>query len=133
MKYEHRSQRLIPFKEFILRLIRTAAIAALIVLSALMIGVLGYHFLEGFSWIDSLLNASMILGGMGPIGEMHTFDGKLFASAYALFSGIVFLTVAAVLFAPVVHRLLHRFHFDMEEETERNEAGRSRSGSGNRR
>ena len=79
---------------------------------ALGIGIAGYHWIAGFSPIDSLLNASMILGGMGPVGELHGREAKLFASAYALFSGVVFISVAGVLFAPLIHRILHRFHVD---------------------
>ena len=74
--------------------------------------MLGYHLLEGFSWIDSLLNASMILGGMGPVDQLKTDSGKIFASFYALFSGIVFLVVAGVIFAPIIHRFMHKFHID---------------------
>lgn len=80
------------------------------VVASLGIGVLGYRGLEGMNTIDALLNASMILGGMGPVGELHTVAGKLFASAYALYSGMGFLVAAAVLFSPVIHRFFHRFH-----------------------
>jgi hypothetical protein len=80
---------------------------------------MGYHFLEGFSWIDSLLNASMILGGMGPVNPLQTNNGKLFASAYALFSGMIFLVIIGVLFAPLFHRFLHHFHLEAEEEQAR--------------
>ncbi len=79
---------------------------------SLLMGVLGYRIFEDMPWIDALLNASMILGGMGPIGELHTFGGKLFASFYALFSGVVFLISMAVLAAPIIHRFLHKFHLD---------------------
>lgn len=75
-----------------------------------MIGILGYHIFEGLPWIDSLLNASMILGGMGPVNELKTEAGKIFASLYALFSGIVFIAAASILVAPVFHRFLHKFH-----------------------
>lgn len=75
----------------------------------------GYHATEGLSWIDALLNASMILGGMGPVSEIRTTAGKLFASAYALFSGVLFLAVAGVLLAPLVHRMLHRLHLESGE------------------
>jgi hypothetical protein len=77
---------------------------------------LGYRLLEGFSWIDSTLNAAMILGGMGPVNELHTTAGKIFASCYALFSGIVFLVSVGVLLAPVIHRLLHQFHLQSGED-----------------
>ena len=79
---------------------------------ALAIGIAGYHYLGHFSWIDSLLNASMILGGMGPVGELKTDTAKVFASIYALFAGIIFIGVLGTLLAPFVHRLMHRFHVD---------------------
>ena len=89
--------------------------AALTVLaSALGVGVVGYHRIEGWSWIDALLNASMILAGMGPVDTVRTVNGKLFASFYALFSGVLFLAVAGILIAPVVHRLLHHFHVESD-------------------
>lgn len=76
----------------------------------------GYHYFEKLSWLDSFLNAAMILGGMGPVNVLHTRAGKIFAGCYALFSGIVFLAVAGLLFAPLVHRLLHRFHLEYDSE-----------------
>ncbi|MHB8454685.1 MAG: hypothetical protein ACYDDO_08265 [Acidiferrobacterales bacterium] len=112
--YEHRREPLLPRAAFIRRAIKSAYVATLVVALALGIGVLGYHQLEGLSWIDALLNASMILGGMGPVSELHTDWGKLFASAYALFSGIVFITVSGILLAPFLHRFLHRFHLESE-------------------
>lgn len=91
------------------------AIVALAIISfGLGIGVIGYHFLAHLDWIDSLLNASMILGGMGPVNPLETPVAKLFASFYALFSGLVFIGVASVLVAPFAHRVLHRFHLDGE-------------------
>jgi hypothetical protein len=75
--------------------------------------------LDGQDWVDALLNASMILGGMGPVGELHTVAGKLFAAFYALYSGMVFLIVAGVLFVPVFHRFLHRFHLEMTDLAKR--------------
>lgn len=80
---------------------------------SLALGMLGYHLVAGLSWIDALVNASMILTGMGPVDEMSTVGAKLFASFYALFSGVAFLTIVAVLLAPAVHRFLHRFHLDL--------------------
>ena len=80
---------------------------------SLLLGVLGYHLVAGLSWIDALVNAAMILTGMGPVNEMSTVGAKLFASFYALFSGVAFLTIVAVLLAPAVHRFLHRFHLDL--------------------
>ena len=88
----------------------SAMVAALVVVISLFIGVAGYHFLENLPWIDSLLNASMILGGMGPVDQMKTFGGKLFASFYALYSGLVLIGLMGLLLAPVFHRILHTFH-----------------------
>lgn len=79
---------------------------------ALEIGVLGYHFLGQLSWIDSVVNASMILGGMGPVDPLHSSTAKLFAACYALFSGLAFIGIASLIVAPFAHRLLHRFHMD---------------------
>jgi hypothetical protein len=93
------------------------ALEALAVISgSLAIGVLGYHTLENLSWLDALVNASMILGGMGPVNALHTAAGKIFASLYALYSGIIFLVVVGILFAPIYHRFLHRFHLEFGEE-----------------
>jgi hypothetical protein len=94
-----------------------------ILVVSLGIGILGYHTLEGLSWTDSLLNASMLLGGMGPVETPQTEAGKIFASFYALFSGVVFLVAVGVLIAPVFHRFLHRFHLDVEEGEEQKDSG----------
>ena len=90
------------------------AAAAGVLALALGVGVVGYHVFAGFGWVDSLLNASMILTGMGPVGTLTTTRAKVFASAYALFSGLVFLSLFVTLLTPVIHRLLHRFHVDEE-------------------
>jgi hypothetical protein len=110
--FEHKKQPLLPRHKYIRRVTKYGLFALGIILFSLLIGILGYHILEGLSWIDSLLNASMILGGMGPVDELHTNAGKIFASGYAIFSGVVFLAAAGVLFAPVFHRFLHKFHLD---------------------
>ena len=113
--YEHRKQPLASRKVFAQRIARNGIIGIAMLLIALGIGILGYHFFEGLPWIDSLLNASMILGGMGPVNPMQTSAGKLFASFYALFSGVVFIVAMAVLAAPIFHRFLHHFHLADEE------------------
>jgi hypothetical protein len=113
--YEHRSQPLLPRHLYLLRIGRHALIALAVIFVSLFIGIAGYHITERIPWLDSLLNASMILGGMGPVNELHTTYGKLFASFYALFSGVVFLVIAAVLIAPVAHRFLHRLHLEIKE------------------
>lgn len=89
-------------------------LAFLVIAAGLGIGVVGYHVLAGLGWVDSLLNASMILGGMGPVDVLKTDAAKIFASCYALFSGLVFIGVATLLTAPFAHRILHRFHLDGE-------------------
>lgn len=114
--FEHRLQKLLPRSQFYLRVFLHGLIALLIIFGSLGIGILGYRLTEGFPWIDSFLNAAMILGGMGPVNELQTISGKLFASFYSLFAGIVFLVVAGLIFAPIAHRLLHRFHFAADEE-----------------
>ncbi|MBI2757339.1 MAG: hypothetical protein HYX49_01520 [Chloroflexi bacterium] len=108
--YEHHKQPLASRQKFLKRLALNAVIGAGILLVSLGIGMLGYHFLEGLSWIDSLLNASMILGGMGPVDRLQTPAGKIFASFYALYSGVVLLAAVGVLAAPIFHRFLHHFH-----------------------
>ena len=110
--YEHRRDSLLPFPLFLQRIRKSMYSAAAILAAALMVGVLGYHLLEDLPWVDAILNASMILGGMGPVNELHSTAGKLFASVYALFSGVVFVTTSGILLAPFVHRFLHRFHLE---------------------
>src|SRR2546430_9086788 len=99
--FEHRRQVLISRRIFYARLGRAGALGAAIILTSLAIGMAGYHFLEKLSWLDAFVNPAMILSGMGPVSELHTASGKLFAGCYALFSGIAFLTSIGVVFAPV--------------------------------
>ena len=99
-----------------LRLLLHSLAALVVLFLSLAIGILGYHFVVGFTWVDSILNASMILGGMGPVNPIDSVGGKLFASFYALFSGVIFLVVAGIIIAPLAHRLLHRLHLDLDEE-----------------
>ncbi len=119
--YEHRSQPLLTSRQFARRLVSHGIAAAGVVCLSLAVGVLGYHLTEGLSWIDSVLNASMLLGGMGQVSPLRTDAGKLFASAYALFAGVIFLASAGILVAPVAHRLAHRL-------THEDEAAGSRDG-----
>jgi hypothetical protein len=112
--FEHRTKPLLPRKVFALRVLRSLALALGIIGVSLGLGIVGYHFCAGLSWVDALLNAAMILTGMGPVNELQTVGAKLFASFYALFSGVVFVTSVAVLLAPVIHRFLHKFHFESE-------------------
>jgi hypothetical protein len=116
--FEHHKQPLVSRGEFANRMFRFGALTVGILAVSLGIGALGYHYFESLPWIDALLNASMLLGGMGPVEFPHTTAGKLFASFYALFSGMVFLVAMGVMAAPVLHRLLHHFHLEIEEEAE---------------
>jgi hypothetical protein len=113
-RFEHRKQPLASRGVFLRRMTRYVALSLGIVLFSLGIGILGYHIFEGLSWVDSLLNASMILGGMGPVDPVRTIAGKLFASFYALYSGMVLLVAVGVLIAPAFHRFLHHFHIEMD-------------------
>ena len=110
--YEHASQEVLHWPNFLRRMMRSAGFGMAVILLSLAIGVLGYHDIVGLSWIDSYENAAMILSGMGPLAAPATTAGKLFAGTYALFSGLAVLIVAGILFTPVVHRLLHRLHAD---------------------
>jgi hypothetical protein len=114
--FEHHTQPLATPVEFTRRMLRFGLVTAGIILFSLVIGILGYHYLESLSWLDSLLNAAMILGGMGPVNPLQTNAGKLFASFYALYSGIVLLASVGVLATPVFHRFMHRFHIELEED-----------------
>lgn len=112
MKFEKKSQPLAERSRFFFRLAMYWLISGSMISMSLGIGVLGYHYFGHLQWIDALLNASMILTGMGPVDKMATETGKLFASFYALFSGVVFLSATAVVLSPVFHRVMHRFHLD---------------------
>ena len=101
--------RRIPFYH---RFLRALALSSGLIGFSLVIGIFGYHGFAGFNWVDSLLNATMILTGMGPVGALPSAMAKLFASAYALFSGLVFITATGILLAPIFHRVLHRFHIE---------------------
>ena len=114
-KYERRADELAPRSLFIKRIIGSLGIALCVIALGLIFGILGYRFIAGFGWIDSLLEASMILGGMGPVKELHDNASKVFASLYALFSGLVVLALMGIMLAPVVHRVLHKFHVDEED------------------
>ena len=104
---KHTNKNILPPREFAIRVSRYAVISLSLLIVSLGIGILGYHFIANLSWIDSLYNSSMILTGMGPVNEMKTNSAKLFASIYALFSGVVFLSTVAIFFAPFAHRLMH--------------------------
>ncbi len=110
--YERSHEKLAPFWVFAQRIVAAVGVACCIVLLVLFIGTSGYHWLGGFRWIDSFLEASMILGGMGPVNHLKTDGAKLFASGYALFSGLVFIGIMGIVLTPIVHRILHKFHVE---------------------
>lgn len=112
MAFERHHEPVLPRPLFLGRMARWSAMAGAILIGSLGMGVCGYHFLGGLAWIDSVLNASMILGGMGPVDPITTTAGKLFASFYALYSGLALISVAGVLLAPLIHRFLHKFHVE---------------------
>jgi hypothetical protein len=114
--YEHHQEPLLSVRAFLWRMVRHALAFLVLVAAALFMGAAGYHWLEDIPWVDAVLNASMILGGMGPVDVLRTEAGKLFASGYALFSGLIFVAAMGVLFLPLVHRLLHKFHIEDEDE-----------------
>lgn len=112
-RYEHRSEPLLPWHDFLLkRVSRTLLASVLVIVVSLAIGLLGYRLTEGMGWLEAFLNSAMLLGGMGPVDAMHTTAGKLFAGVYALYSGLVLVGVAGLLLTPFLHRLLHRFHLE---------------------
>ncbi len=113
---QRRHPPLLPREKYFRRVARSAALAGTLILCSLGLGVTGYHVFGRLSWLDSLVNASMILAGMGAVDPITSVPGKLFASFYALFSGVAFLTIVAVLLAPVMHRFLHRFHLELADE-----------------
>ena len=110
--YERRTQPPLTRRQFVRRLLRHGGYAAVLIAISLAIGTGGYMIFAGDSAIDAFLNASMLLGGMGPVGLLTSNSAKIFAALFALYSGLVFLVVAGLLIAPVFHRLIHRFHWD---------------------
>lgn len=110
--YEHRRQPALSRQLFLRRLLRHFAFASLLLVLSLWAGMLGYEHYEHLPWRDAFLNASMLLGGMGPVNNPVTPEGKLFAGCYALYAGLLFLVTAAIILAPVIHRMLHLFHCD---------------------
>jgi len=115
--FEHRSHPLLPWPDFLRRMLASLALGLAVVGVSLAAGMIGYHHYEGLGAVDSFLNASMILSGMGPVDTMQTEAGKLFAGCYALYSGLAVLATIGLIFAPLAHRMLHRFHADEGDGT----------------
>ena len=119
--FEHRTKPLLPRKVFYRRFAFHAALGLMVIAGSLGIGMIGYHTFEKLPWIDAFVNAAMILSGMGPVATLQTDGGKIFAGCYALFSGIAFISIMAIIFAPVIHRFLHKFHLEDERRRGKNE------------
>jgi hypothetical protein len=126
--FENRHEPILPRRIFIRRLFTCLALALAIIAGALSIGVAGYHFIAGLPWIDALLNASMILTGMGPVDVLPSNAAKVFASFYALFSGVVFISLMGLLLSPIAHRVLHKFHLSDEDVNKDKEQTRQKPG-----
>jgi len=117
--FEGKTEPPIAWTHFVDRMRRFGTVALLLILVSLLAGIGGYMLLDHLNFVDAFLNASMILGGMGPVAPFENEGAKIFAGFYALYSGLVFLVVAGLLLAPVVHRVLHRFHWEMSERSDK--------------
>lgn len=107
---------------FVSRLVQMTALALVLVCAGLGVGIAGYRFIAGLGWIDAFLNASMILGGMGPVDALHSDASKIFAGCYALFSGLVLVGATGLVLGPILHRMLHKFHLDDADVAEERES-----------
>ena len=112
MTYERRHQPLAPWPVFGRRVARHVLLASVVIAGSVALGTLGYHALGREAWIDAFLNACMLLGGMGQVGDVATAQGKVFAAVFALYAGIVFIAVSGLLLAPFLHRIVHTFHLE---------------------
>lgn len=112
MRFENKNKKLLPFPQFLARVLRFFLYSLVLILISVLVGTLGYRYYADLSWIDAFYNACMILTGMGPVSIMPNNAAKIFSSFYALFSGIAFLSTLAIIFAPIAHRFLHMLHID---------------------
>jgi hypothetical protein len=113
--YEPKSKAPLPRHQFMQRIFKHISVAVLLLIVSLFIGMAGYAYFEHLGWLDAFLNAAMLLGGMGPVDAPKTDGGKFFAGCYALYAGLVFVVTAGLIFTPVLHRLLHKFHWDADK------------------
>jgi hypothetical protein len=125
LKFEHRSQPLLPRQIFLRRFTFTAILSISIVSAWVLLGMIGYHVLAGLTWVDSFLNAAMIVGGMGPVDLLKANNAKIFAGFYAIFSGVLFLTAFSIMAAPIFHRFLHRFHLESAEGSRKKDTAKT--------
>ena len=116
MKLEHHRQKVVPVQQFLIRILRYSLFSFILIIFSVMVGMLGYHYIGKLMWLDSFHMSCMILTGMGPVAEMKSAGAKIFSSFFALYSGVAFLSITAVFFAPIVHRLLHILQVDKDDE-----------------
>jgi len=119
MRFEHHRQKIASFPVFLRRVLKYTFFAGILILFSVSVGTAGYHFIAKLGWLDSFHMACMILTGMGPVNDMKTDGSKVFSSLFALYSGVAFLSITAVFFAPIVHRFLHILHFEPEEDMDK--------------
>src|SRR5262249_53916698 len=124
LRFESRQQPLLSREKFLRRLAHNIAAAGILIGISLLIGMTGYHCFEDLPWIDAFANASMILSGMGPLGELKTWGGKLFAGCYALYGGLSLIRPTSVIMAPILHRVMHRLHLEASKGDKKNPARR---------
>ncbi len=110
--FEHRHEPMVSRAAFLRRMTKYALLASGFIVVSLVIGMAGYHHFEGMPWIDAFVNSAMLMGGMGPVSELHTEAGKLFAGFYALYCGLIVIIAIGIVAAPLLHRILHHFHLD---------------------
>ena len=115
-QFEHVKQKVISRHAFAVRMANALGLWVILTLGGLAVGMLGYTLTEGMSVVDAFVNAAMILSGMGPVGELHTTAGKIFAGCYAIFSGLIIVIATGFVLAPIFHRVLHRFHVETSKE-----------------
>ena len=117
--YEHHTKPLLPRREYYRRIARNVVLGLFVIVFSLGLGMLGYHHYEKLPWIDAFLNAAMILSGMGPVATLQNDAAKLFAGLYALYSGIALISIMGIIFAPIVHRFLHKFHLEDDDRADK--------------
>jgi hypothetical protein len=114
--FEHIKQPLLPKNLFYLRMLRSVAVSLSLLLITILLGTVGFHLIEKYSWLDSALNCVLIMTGVGTYGLINTVAGKIFTGIYSVFSTLIFFTILAIIFTPLLHRLLHKFHLDLERK-----------------
>lgn len=125
-RYERRHEALATREDFVRRVVRSVLVGTGFVTASLAIGMCGFHFSERLAWLDAFVNAAMLLSGMGPLHVPVTDGGKVFAGLYAIYCGFAVLIGAAIIFAPIIHRAMHHFHLDNDEQADKPAAGKRR-------